>query len=240
MRGVHQGKASMSQQVDRLVEIISLLREHCAWTAALSHQSLVTYLLEESYELTEAIETHAPDTELEAELGDILLQVVLHAAIGAERHSFDFDSIAGYLSAKMVRRNTHIFFPDGSLRESFPSSIQEIIESWDKAKRAEKPQNTSAAAGMPANLPALHYAQMFISRTRRHAAITETPDIFETSGQHNTKNSVPDSEAPAGFIPENEQELGEHLLALCATAAARGLDAERALRTVVQQRVGRT
>ncbi len=226
----------MSQQVDRLVEIISQLREHCAWTAALTHESLVAYLLEESYELTEAIETHAPDAELEAELGDILLQVVLHASIGAERRAFDFDSIAAVLGAKMVRRNTHIFHPDGSLKGSFPDSIAEIIESWDRAKRAEKPLNESPTAGMPKNLPALLYAQTFLSRTERHAAITDSGAAPGADGETNQDSAVP-PESPHLGAPENEQELGEHLLALCAMAHDRGLDAERALRNVVQQRI---
>lgn len=228
----------MSEQVDRLVEIISQLREHCAWTAALTHESLVQYLLEESYELTEAIETHAPDAELEAELGDILLQVVLHAAIGSERRAFDLESIAAYLGEKMIRRNTHIFHADGSLKDSFPDSIAEIIESWDRAKRAEKTQNESAAAGLPSNLPALLYAQTFLSRTARHAAITETRDQAGAAVKNrDTQDSVRLGEPPQGGIPQSERELGEHLLALCAQAQAQGLDAERALRNVVQQRI---
>ncbi|MCV9992976.1 nucleotide pyrophosphohydrolase [Paeniglutamicibacter sp. ZC-3] len=227
----------MSEQVDRLVEIISQLREHCAWTAALTHESLVQYLLEESYELTEAIETHAPDAELEAELGDILLQVVLHAAIGEERRAFDLDSVAAYLGAKMIRRNTHVFNPDGSLKDSFPESIAEIIDSWDRAKRAEKPLNESAAAGLPSNLPALLYAQSFLSRTARHAAITETRDEPVAVGKRDIQDSVRLGEPLRGGVPESEQELGEHLLALCAQAQTQGLDAERALRNVVQQRI---
>lgn len=226
----------MSEQVDRLVEIISQLREHCAWTAALTHESLVQYLLEESYELTEAIETHAPDAELEAELGDILLQVVLHASIGAERRAFDFDSIAAFLAAKMVRRNRHVFHPDGSLRDSFPDSIAEIIESWDRAKRAEKPLNESPTAGMPKNLPALLHAQTFLSRTERHAAITD-PGAAQGANAETNQDSIVPPEPPHRGVPENEQELGEQLLALCDAARSRGLDAERALRTVVQQRM---
>ena len=227
----------MSEQVDRLVEIISQLREHCAWTAALTHESLVQYLLEESYELTEAIETRAPDAELEAELGDILLQVMLHAAIGSERRAFDLESIAAYLGAKMIRRNTHVFQADGTLKDSFPESIAEIIDSWDRAKRAEKPLNESAAAGLPSNLPALLYAQSFLSRTARHAAITEPAESPDAGARGNHQDSVRLPEPPPGGIPESEQELGEHLLALCAMAQDRGLDAERALRNVVQQRI---
>ncbi|MDQ0092578.1 MazG nucleotide pyrophosphohydrolase domain-containing protein [Paeniglutamicibacter psychrophenolicus] len=226
----------MSEQVDRLVEIISQLRAHCAWTAALTHESLVQYLLEESYELTEAIETHAPDAELEAELGDILLQVLLHASIGAERRAFDFDSIAAFLAAKMVRRNTHVFHPDGSLKDSFPDSIAEIIESWDRAKRAEKPLNESPTAGMPKNLPALLHAQTFLSRTARHSAITDAAPAPGADTRTNQDSVVP-PDAPHRGVPEDEQELGEQLLALCDAARSRGLDAERALRNVVQQRI---
>jgi uncharacterized protein YabN with tetrapyrrole methylase and pyrophosphatase domain len=227
----------VSEQVDRLVEIISQLREHCAWTAALTHESLVKYLLEESYELTEAIETHAPDAELEAELGDILLQVVLHGAIGSQRRAFDLESIAAYLGAKMIRRNAHVFHADGSLKDSFPDSIAEIIESWDRAKRAEKTQNESAAAGLPANLPALLYAQTFLSRTARHAAITATRPDSGAVADSEVRDLANRGESLPGGSPQSEQELGEHLLALCELALSRGLDAERALRLVVQRRI---
>ncbi|PQZ91673.1 nucleotide pyrophosphohydrolase [Arthrobacter sp. MYb227] len=223
----------MSEQVDRLVEVISQLREHCAWTAALSHSSLVEYLIEESYEFTEAIETHAPDAELEGELGDILLQVLLHASIGAEHQGFSFDSIAEHLTHKMIRRNTHIFNKDGTLKDSFPDSIQEIIESWDRAKRAEKPLNESAIAGLPKNLPALLYAQKFVSRTQRHATL-------ENIAGQPPKFSVTPVELLQNTDLPDEQNLGEHLFALCALAEAQGLDAERALRTVVQQHVAAT
>lgn len=229
----------MSEQVDRLVQIITQLREHCAWTAALTHQSLIQYLLEESYELTEAIETDAPDAEVEAELGDILLQVLLHASIGAERRAFDFDSVAAFLSAKMVRRNTHIFHPDGSLKDSFPESIAEIIESWDRAKRAEKPLNESAVAGLPKNLPALLYAQSFLARSERHAAITDAAPGAGTVEAGESADSLVLQGAPVAGIPHNEQELGEQLLALCDVARSHGLDAERALRNVVYQHLAR-
>ncbi|MGL3806313.1 MazG nucleotide pyrophosphohydrolase domain-containing protein [Paeniglutamicibacter sp. R2-26] len=227
----------MSEQVDRLVEVIAQLRAHCAWTAELTHESLVHFLLEESYELTEAIETGADESSLAEELGDILLQVALHAELGAERAAFDFDSIAAGLSAKMVRRNTHVFNPDGSLRDAFPDSVEEIIESWDRAKRAEKPQNESAVAGLPANLPALLYAQKFISRTQRHAALDHTAP--EPDAREQPQPSVHAGNPLENGDLEDEQKLGEHLLSLCELAQARGLDAERALRTVVQQRVAR-
>ena len=138
----------------------------------------------------------------------------------------------------MVRRNTHIFNPDGSLKDTFPQSVEEIIESWDRAKRAEKPQNESAVAGLPANLPALLYAQKFISRTQRHAALDHRAAEPAAGEQPQPSVNAGTPLEHAGL--DDEQKLGEHLLSLCELAEARGLDAERALRTVVQQRVART
>ncbi|HEY9357205.1 MAG TPA: MazG nucleotide pyrophosphohydrolase domain-containing protein, partial [Arthrobacter sp.] len=95
---------------------------------ALTHESLVEYLLEEAFEVAETIETGADDAELQGELGDVLLQVVLHARLAEERGSFAFDDVARGLSAKMVRRNPHVFRPDGSLQESFPATVEEIVQ----------------------------------------------------------------------------------------------------------------
>lgn len=223
----------MSEPVDRLLQIIHQLRTHCAWTAALTHESLVHFLLEESYELAEAIETGAGDAALAEELGDMLLQITLHAELGGERSGFDFDSIASGLADKMVRRNTHIFNSDGSLKDSFPDSVEEIIESWDRAKRAEKPRNESPVAGLPTNLPALLYAQKFLSRTQRHAALNVSAGEHPQPSVH-TWNPLENADL------DDERKLGEHLFSLCALAQARGLDAERALRTVVQQHVAAT
>ncbi|WP_415857100.1 MazG nucleotide pyrophosphohydrolase domain-containing protein, partial [Sinomonas sp. G460-2] len=135
----------MSVAVDRLVEVVHLLREHCLWTAALTHASLVEYLVEEAYELVEAIEDGKPDDELRGELADVLLQVVLHSEIASERGAFGLDAVAEALTAKMIRRNRHVFTADGGLQPSFPATVQEIIASWDAAKREEKAALAAAA-----------------------------------------------------------------------------------------------
>lgn len=201
----------------RLLGIIADLRRHCRWTAALTHESLVEYLVEESYELLEAIETGQDDGELRGELADVLLQVVLHSEIAAERGAFDFTEVAAHLSEKMVRRNTHIFRPDGSLRDTFPDSVGEIIASWDAAKRAEKPGRADPFSSLPRHLPALALADKAIERAGRW--------------EHDGATRLP---AP-GTSPDTEEELGELLLGIVAAAHARGLDAERSLRTAVGQ-----
>jgi len=208
-------------ELGELLGIIRQLREHCPWTGALTHESLVEYLVEEAYEVAETIEAGSAgaalgeadfDAELQGELGDVLLQVVLHARLAEERGTFNFDDVARGLNAKMVRRNPHVFRPDGSLQDSFPATVEEIVQKWDAVKRAERPERQDPFAGIPLALPALAKAQKSIDRAAR--AGVELP-----------------AQAP---IPETEEELGELLLAVVRSAHASGFDAERALRGAVR------
>lgn len=198
---------------ERLVELIGQLREHCPWMGALTHRSLVEYLLEEAYEVAETIEEGHPDAELQGELGDVLLQVVLHARLAEERGAFTFDDVARGLGAKMVRRNPHVFRPDGSLQDSFPATVEEIEQKWDAVKRAERPERRNAFEGIPEALPALAKARKSLDRAARAGL-----------------------GLPAGApVPESEEELGNLLLAVVRSARDRGMDAERALRAAVRR-----
>ena len=96
---------------------------------------------------------HGGDAELKAELGDVLLQVVLHARLAQERSAFDLDDVARGLTAKMVRRNPHVFRPDGSLQESFPATVEEIVQTWDAVKRSEQVLHSGAADSGGDTLP---------------------------------------------------------------------------------------
>jgi uncharacterized protein YabN with tetrapyrrole methylase and pyrophosphatase domain len=208
--------------VGRLVQVVAQLREHCLWTAALTHESLVEYLIEESHELAEAIEA-GPDTaaaELKGELADVLFQVLLHARIQEEAGNFNFEDVAEYLSAKLVRRNRHVFKPDGSLQESFPESIEEIVASYDAVKQGERPERDSPFDGIPPTLPALTLAAKSIDRARR-AGFTE--------------DQQPGNSETGTRPPTSETELGDLLLAVVSQASAAGLDAEQALRGAVRR-----
>ncbi|GAB2754730.1 MazG nucleotide pyrophosphohydrolase domain-containing protein [Sinomonas soli] len=236
----------MSADVDRLVEVVRLLREHCLWTAALTHASLVTYLIEESYELVEAIEDGQPEEELRGELADVLLQVVLHAEIARERGAFDLDGVAEALTAKLVRRNRHVFTPDGALQPGFPTTVEEIIASWDEAKREEKAAagagkdpahrreasprlvGPDALEGLPRHLPALALAQKALGRAERRRALEGAAGA---GGTTDGPTSASHGATPAGFA--TEEELGDFLLETVRAARALGLDAERALRAAV-------
>jgi uncharacterized protein YabN with tetrapyrrole methylase and pyrophosphatase domain len=216
--------------VDSVVQVVAQLRHHCRWTAALTHESLLAYLIEESYELTDLVETSGgnPDPgELRGELADILYQVLLHARLQEEAGAFGLAEVANHLRAKLIRRNSHVFRPDGTLQDRFPDSIAEIEQNYAAAKAAEHsgsagdgaPEDLRASVfgTLPASMPALALAAKTIERAR--AAGLDTG----VRGGH------------AGGEPQTEDELGELLFAVVRSAQAKGLDAERALRNTIRQ-----
>src|SRR5512138_2516689 len=141
-------KANQQNRFDRLMEIMRRLRAPggCPWDAEQSHESLKRYLLEEAYEVIEAID--AGDTShLKEELGDLLLQPVFHAAIAEERGDFTMSQVLEAINEKLIRRHPHVF---GS--EVIESS-QAQVANWEKIKQTEKgPQRPSALSGVPSQL----------------------------------------------------------------------------------------
>ncbi|GAB3564049.1 nucleoside triphosphate pyrophosphohydrolase [Arthrobacter alkaliphilus] len=212
-----------------LVQKIASLREHCPWMGALTHESLVEYLIEEAYEVVDTIEAGASgsDTsdELRGELGDVLLQVVLHARLAEEQGQFTFDDVARAITEKMVRRNPHVFRPDGSLQDSFPATVEEIVEKWDAVKKAEKPARSDPFEGIPPHLPALALAHKSLDRAARSG---------RSGGLERGARQV-----AAAEVPDSEAELGDWLLAVVAGSREKGFDAERALRGAVRRYQGR-
>jgi XTP/dITP diphosphohydrolase len=192
-----------------LVETFRRLRAECGWKAAQTHRSLARYLLEESHEAVEAIEAldHGGDpAHLREELGDVLLQVYLHAAIAAEAGWFDMEDVAAGLQQKMLRRNPHVF---GDLDETDPDRIN---ESWEAIKAGEKQasgRGEDLLDGIPLTLPSLHRAAKVLERLER-AGRPAAPD-------------------PASA------DVGERLLALVDEARAAGVDPEQALRDAVRR-----
>src|SRR5205823_2503868 len=113
-------------------------------------QTLAKHLLDETYELLEAIESGTA-SDISEELGDLLLQVVFHAQMGADAGTFDVDDVAGHLIEKLIRRHPHVF---GDVQVS---GAGEVVANWDAIKQHEK-ERTSAVEGVPESLPALAYA----------------------------------------------------------------------------------
>src|SRR5215218_8443383 len=144
-----------------LVEVMARLRRECAWKAGQTHESLARYLLEETYETLEAIEV-GDDAHLREELGDLLLQILFHAVIAEEQGRFDIDDVAADLVEKLVRRNPHVFAPDGDTAFD-PVAIN---EQWERIKAEEK-QRSGLMEGVPEELPALLRALKALERLER-------------------------------------------------------------------------
>ncbi|MEP6816432.1 MAG: MazG family protein [Marmoricola sp.] len=142
-----------------LVETMARLRAECAWKREQTHRSLARYLLEETHETLEAIDS-GDLVHLREELGDLLLQVYFHAAIAAESGDFDIRDVAADLIAKLVRRNPHVF------GDSTASDPDEINEAWEQIKLTEK-KRTTPVEGIPTSLPALLYADKVVDRMQR-------------------------------------------------------------------------
>ncbi|WP_354263409.1 MazG nucleotide pyrophosphohydrolase domain-containing protein [Arthrobacter sp. OAP107] len=205
---------------------------------ALTHESLVEYLLEEAYEVAETIETGADEAELKGELGDVLLQVVLHARLAEERGVFTFGDVARGLTGKMIRRNPHVFRPDGSLQDSFPATVEEIVLKWDAVKKAESPERSTPFEGIPVALPALARAQKTLDRAGRAGLPLMGPTAAGFPGRACEVRGAVGDQTPAVELADTiktEAEFGELLLAVVRSARNRGFDAERALRGAVRR-----
>lgn len=145
-------------EFDRLVEVMARLRLDCPWDAQQTHRSLVRYLVEEACEVVDAIEIGA-DSHLKEELGDLLLQVVFHAAIAAEDDRFDIEDVARGIANKLIERHPWVFADD-----PLPDDLN---ATWETAKKDAK-QRDSALDGIPESLSALSRAAKVVSRVRSH------------------------------------------------------------------------
>jgi XTP/dITP diphosphohydrolase len=135
------------------------LRAECAWKRGQTHRSLARYLLEETHETLEAIDT-GDAAHLREELGDLLLQVYFHAVIAEETGEFTLDDVAADITAKMRRRNPHVF------GDEVGGTPEEINEAWEAIKATEK-QRDAVTDGIPPTLPALLYADKVLDRLAR-------------------------------------------------------------------------
>jgi len=141
---------SSHQNWDDLVQIMARLRRSCPWDREQTHASLVRYLIEETYEVVDAIEG-ADDGELCEELGDLLFQVVFHAQLATERGKFSIADVIDSLSNKMIRRHPHVF------GDVAVESVAEVWRNWDqlKALEASSALRDSKLDGIPGGMPAL-------------------------------------------------------------------------------------
>lgn len=220
-----------------LVEVIRALRTPgtgCPWDLEQDHRSLRPYLIEEAHEVLEAID-RGDDAALREELGDLLLQVLLHSQVASDRGAFSVTEVARGIREKMVRRHPHVF---GS---AAVSGAAEVHERWQQIKAAEarqKGEERSHAGGLarlPQGLPALLRAQRVGEKAAR-VGLDAAPlgDLFRSvrAGLDRLERvSAPAGEGAPGPDREGvEHQLGEILFALAQLARRAGVSAEDSLR----------
>ncbi|WP_308616019.1 nucleoside triphosphate pyrophosphohydrolase [uncultured Enorma sp.] len=222
-----------SEAFDALTETIWRLRQPdgCPWDREQTHASIAKNMVEEAYEAVDCIE-EGDEVHLCEELGDVLMQVMLHAQIAADEGSFTIDDVVRGLDEKLVRRHPHVFGDRGGAHDA-----AEVLDIWDQVKLAEKAQGDAeavAAEGQPKSLldsvpralPALMQAQKV---SRKAAAVgfewDTVDDVWAQVGSERAEfeREEPGSEARA-------MEFGDMLFALVNVARREGIDAESALR----------
>lgn len=211
----------------RLLEIMRRLRDPetgCPWDIEQDFASIAPYTIEEAHEVADAITREAWD-ELEGELGDLLLQVVYHTQMGAERSLFDFASVADAISDKMIRRHPHVF---GS--ESRDKSAEDQTRDWERIKAAERGETGPARTldGVALGLPALSRALKLQNRAARVGFDWPSTDqviakIAEEAAElAEAKEKLTQAEV--------EEEFGDLLFVIANLARHLKLDPEQALR----------
>ena len=195
-------------QLQRLVEVMNTLRSPggCPWDAEQTHESLLKYLLEESYEFVDAVQADNR-TDMREELGDVLLQVYFHARMAQEHPTdpFSIEDVAQGIADKLIRRHPHVF-AGVEVRDS-----QEVLENWEEIKKKEKGR-TSPLDGVAMSQPALPLLEKLLYRAEKYNVEVKTPDSVSIAG------------------PADESAVGQALVAVIAWAHANGIDAEAALR----------
>ena len=170
----------MSQAFRDLVDVVAKLRspEGCPWDIKQTHESLKPFLLEEAYEVLEALDTHNPQ-HLREELGDLLLQILLHAHIESEKQAFTINDVITDLTHKLIRRHPHVF--SAASDEAPKLDSEQVVTQWEAIKQAERStESDSILAGIPASLPSLLRAHQIQKRAARVGFDWETPEqVFE-------------------------------------------------------------
>ncbi len=208
--------APVGAELVRFHELARTLREKCPWDREQTHASLVPYLVEETYEVVDALlaldpDDPATDDALVEELGDLLYQIEFHAAIAEQEGRFTMADVAAGIHDKLVRRHPHVFAPGDHATDD-----ASLVQTWDMIKKAEKEaagRPTGPFDSIPTSLPALAYATAVVKKAAR-------------AGHPVTPAADPAGEA---------ERIGAALLAVVIDARGAGVDAETALRDVMRR-----
>jgi MazG family protein len=227
--------SSAAEAIDRLLAIMARLRapDGCPWDLEQTLETLRPYLLEETYEVLEAIDSGDPAAHRE-ELGDLLLQIVFQARLREEAGAFAFADVADAISDKLVSRHPHVF-GGGKVKDA-----EGVLKQWAALKREEKLKKgggLSALEGVPRELPALARADRLTEKASRVGF--DWPDAAGARAKVTEELLELDQAMASGQRAEIEHELGDSLFALANLARKLGLAPEEALRGTVGRFISR-
>ena len=228
---------SNAQAFDRLVDVIRALRapDGCPWDRAQTHETMTREMIEEAYEVVQAIE-NKDTANLREELGDVMLQVVMHAAIAEENGEFTLADVCNEVSDKIIGRHPHVF---GGNVEKYGfeqvNSVDNVLDLWENVKRSEKQETsqTSAMEKIPLSLPALIRAEKIQKKARKVGF--DWPDVsgaFAKIDEETAELKEAYDQADKDHISE---ELGDLLFAIVNTARFLDVDPEKALNSTSQK-----
>ncbi len=213
---------------DDLIEIMARLRRSCPWDREQTHASLVRYLIEEAYEVVDAIEQDN-DAELCEELGDLLFQIVFHAQLGTERGKFSIADVVDGLSDKMIRRHPHVF------GDVAVANVEQVWTNWEalKSQEATGKSRTSKLDGIPVHMGALQRGQKMQEKAARVGFDwADVRDITDKLAEE-LREFAEAREAAGDRVAEDahvREELGDVLFTVVNLARRLKIDAEGAMR----------
>lgn len=220
------------KSVDNFVRTVAKLEspDGCPWDKEQSHKTLKRYLIEEAYEAVDAIENNDIKALME-ELGDVLLQVVLHAQIAKENKKFSFDDLVNRINRKMISRHPHVF---GNKKVK---NTNEVLINWEKLKKAEKPERKTIFHGIPKSLPALLKALKVSKKASRAGFDWDTKSSIWKS----FKSEFREFEAAAAKGNKNKkvEELGDLLFMVVNIARWYKLEPEECLNKGIKKFINR-
>ncbi len=209
----------VGEKFQKLYEIMRKLREECPWDMEQTHDSIKAATLEETYELIEAID-QKDYQELKAELGDLLLHIVFHSAIGEDNKTFNTEQVIDSITEKLIRRHPHVF-GDVEVKDT-----KEILKNWEEIKLSEG--RDSVLEGVPKQLPGLARAYRLQEKTSKVGFDWEKKaDVWKKVIEEIEEMHEMEAE---GNMPKLEEEFGDVFFALTNYARFLGINPENALR----------
>ena len=222
----------MNEALERLIKILEILRKKCPWDMAQTHESLRICMLEEAYEVCEAIDAGNPDN-LEEELGDVLLQVLFHSSLAKETSKFDLVSVINRECDKLIRRHPHVFSKENA------KSIDKAVEKWENVKWKEKGDSSYSERmiAIPRALPAL--IRSYKIQAKAAEAGFDWDDVsgaFQKIKEETEELTLACGDSDSGRVSE---EIGDLLFSIVNTARFLNVNPEQALNATSEKFIKR-